>query len=72
MQPKKTTAANVKRLRKKKGWSARRLADEADLSSVRMIEAGLRPGSMETLEKIATALGVTVSDLVREPRRRRA
>lgn len=54
---------NIRRLREIAGLSSKALARLADLSSIRMIESGHRPGRVDTLEKIAKALGVTVADL---------
>lgn len=60
---------NVKRLREKLGLSQEELAERAGLSSVAMIESGVRPSPRRpTATKLADALGVTVADLyVDEP-----
>lgn len=57
---------NIRRLRIKAGLSARQLAEKAGLSTVAMIECGHRPGRMDTLERIAKALGVPMGDLFAE------
>lgn len=52
------------RLRTDRGWSQQRLADEADVdkATVNQIERGRRSPNVETLEKLAGALGVGVAD----------
>lgn len=57
---------NIRKLRQKKGMSQDRLSKEADLAlnTIVKIETGENPNpTLETLEKIAKALGVSVSDL---------
>ena len=57
---------NIHKLWQKKGISQDRLSKEADLAlnTVVKIEAGENPNpTVETLEKIAKALGITVGDL---------
>jgi len=59
---------NIRKLRQKKGISQDRLSKEADLAlnTIVKIETGENPNpTLETLEKIAKALGVSVSDLFR-------
>lgn len=59
---------NIRELRRKKGMSQDRLSKEADLAlnTIVKIETGENPNpTLETLEKIAKALGVPVSDLFR-------
>lgn len=52
------------RLRTDRGWSQQRLADvaEVDKATVNQIERGRRSPNVETLEKLAGALGVGVAD----------
>lgn len=52
------------RLRTDRGWSQQRLANEADVdkATVNQIERGRRSPNVETLEKLADALGVGVAD----------
>ena len=60
---------NIRKLRKKKGISQDRLSKEADLAlnTVVKIETGENPNpTVETLEKIAKALGVSVGDLFKK------
>lgn len=61
-------AENVRRLRKEAGLSQRALMDKSGTSAVKMIEAGHRPGSISSLQKIANALGVPLSRLFEQPR----
>lgn len=59
---------NLKRLRKLRGWSQDRLADESNLGNkgyISDLENGRRPiPPGRSLEKLAAVLGVTVSELV--------
>jgi len=67
-------ARNLKRLRDKRGWSQEELAGEAgDLrqAAVSEIETGRANPTLDTLERLATALGVRVRDLFKPPRARR-
>jgi len=60
---------NIRKLRQKKGKSQDRLSKEADLAlnTIVKIETGENPNpTVETLEKIAKALGVTVADLFKD------
>ena len=54
--------------RKKKRWSQERLAEKADLSTVFIsrVERGKESPSLDSLVKIARALGIRVRDLVRQ------
>jgi len=65
-RPANALAANVRRLRESLGLTQARLADEAGVSSVGMIEAGKRPNARRaTVAKIAAALGVSEDELYR-------
>jgi transcriptional regulator with XRE-family HTH domain len=60
---------NIRKLRQKKGISQDRLSKEADLAlnTIVKIETGENPNpTVETLEKIAKALGVSVAELFKE------
>lgn len=57
---------NIVKLRQKKGWTQEKLAFEAEVSKAGLctIESGQRSPSIRTLEKIALALQVSLSELV--------
>ncbi len=60
-------AKNIKNIRQEKGISQDRLSKLADLSlnTVVTVESGANPNpTIETLSKIAKALGVHVEDLI--------
>lgn len=66
-KPKNTIAKNIKRFRQEKDISQDRLSKLADLSlnTIVNIESGGNPNpTIETLNKIANALGVKVDDLL--------
>jgi len=61
-----TVSENIRKLRQKKGISQDRLSKEADiaLNTVVKIETGKSPNpTVDTLEKIAKALGVSTVEL---------
>ena len=61
-----TVSENIRKLRQKKGISQDRLSKDADiaLNTVVKIETGENPNpTVETLEKIAKALGVATGEL---------
>jgi len=59
-------ASNVRRLRAKKKFSQKALADKVGISVsyVSMLERGQRSPPLETIEKMAKALGVPPSALL--------
>lgn len=59
-------AGNVKRLRSRKHLSQKALADKVGISVsyVSMLERGQRSPPLETIEKMAKALGVTPAALL--------
>jgi transcriptional regulator with XRE-family HTH domain len=59
-------AANLRRLRKAAGLSQEELAFRADIhrTQISFIEGGRRLPRLDTLVKLAGALGVTTNDLV--------
>jgi transcriptional regulator with XRE-family HTH domain len=59
-------AGNVRRLRSKKNLSQKALADKVGISVsyVSMLERGQRSPPLETVERMAKALGVTPSNLL--------
>jgi transcriptional regulator with XRE-family HTH domain len=60
---------NIRRIRQEKGMSQDRLSKKADLAlnTIVKVETGKNPNpTVETLKKIAKALGVSVGDLFKE------
>ena len=59
-------AANMKRLRKEKGWSQEELADQTGLhrTYISGVERCTRNPTIVAVEKIAVALGVSAGVLV--------
>jgi len=58
---------NLKRLRNKKGWSQEKLAREAGISYNTLIKierGGIKNPRLETLIKLARALGVLIDKLI--------
>jgi len=58
---------NLKRLRLKKGWSQERLAREAGISYITFVKierGNIQNPKLETLMKLAKALGVSIDKLV--------
>lgn len=65
---KTTIAKNIKKLRKQRGLSQDRLSKLADIShnTIIKIESGaIQSPTMDTAQKIAKALGVTLDDLMK-------
>jgi transcriptional regulator with XRE-family HTH domain len=62
----KKVGINIKKYRKKKGWSQEQLAFEADLhrAYIGHIERGEKNIGLINLEKIAKALNVTLKNLI--------
>jgi len=66
--PKNSIGKNIKRLRKKQGISQDRLSKLADLSlnTVVAVESGANENpTIDTITKIANALGVGVDNLIK-------
>jgi transcriptional regulator with XRE-family HTH domain len=65
-QTKRLLARNIRRLRKEKAWSQHDLANEAGVRQalVSALELGDANPTLESLDKIATALGVSLADLL--------
>ncbi len=64
----------LRRWRERRGWSLRKLGAESGVSyvTVQRIEAGKMSPTLDTLEKLASALGITVRDLIpKTPRPKR-
>lgn len=57
--------AKVRRLRKERGYTQEYLTELADLSQAYLsrVECGVANPQLDKLEKIATALGITLSEL---------
>lgn len=66
MDVRKRLAGNMKRLRKERGWSQEALADEAglDRTYISGIERVVRNPTISVVERIATALGCQMGDLL--------
>ena len=66
MEVRQRVARNMKRLRGERGWSQEELADRAKLhrTYISGVERGARNPTLTVLDKIATALEVTLSELV--------
>jgi len=65
---KSTTAKNIKRLRKQRGLSQDKLSKLADIShnTIIKIESGaIQSPTMDTAQKIAKAIGVSLDDLMK-------
>jgi len=59
---------NIKRIRKKKGFSQDKLSKLADvtLTTLTKIEIGINTNpTINTIQKIAKALGVTIDELIK-------
>ena len=67
----KAFARVVKKLRADKGLSQETLAFESELhrTYVSQLERGIKSPSLKTISRLAKALGVTASDLVRRAER---
>jgi len=63
-------AENIRRLRKLKKWSQEKLALEANTTNHCIIglEAGTRNATIDTLSRIAHALGVNIHDITKPTR----
>ena len=57
----------IRRLRKEKDWSQEELAAKAHLDpkSIIQIETGKRNPTLKSLQKIAVALGTSISDILK-------
>lgn len=67
-QARATLAANIIRLRREKGWSQEALAFECGLhrTFIAHVERQVRNVSLDNIERIAVALGVSTSELLSE------
>lgn len=59
-------AANVRRMRKSRGWTQEAFAEHADLhrTQVGAIERGEKDVRLETLAKLSSALSIQASELL--------
>ncbi len=66
MDPKKVFGQNVRRLRKRRGFSQEELAERAGLhrTYIGSVERGERNISLENIVALARALGVSLAELV--------
>jgi len=63
-----TVAKNIKKLRKDKGLSQDKLSRLADVSHATIIKiesGGIKSPTIDTVQKIARALGVSLDDLTK-------
>jgi len=63
-----TVAKNIKKYRKEKGLSQdklSRLADVAHATIIKIESGGIQSPTIDTVQKIAKALGVNVEDLLK-------
>lgn len=62
-----TLSANIRKLRAARGWSQEELADNTGLhrTYIGSVERCERNVSIDNIEKLAVALGVTASELMR-------
>jgi transcriptional regulator with XRE-family HTH domain len=65
-QTKQLLARNVRRLRQRKSWSQHDLANEAGVRQalISSIESSQANPTLESLDKVASALDVAVADLL--------
>lgn len=61
-----TVGENIRRIRKEKGWTQSQLAHELNISQqmIGQYENNIQPHRIDTIEKIARALDVSVLDLI--------
>ena len=66
LHPNAILARNVRALRRAQGWSQEKMAEQCGLhrTYVGAIERGERNVTLETLNDLATALGVTAAELI--------
>jgi len=71
--PPPTLGPRIKRLRLQRGWTQVELGARAKITGeyVTLIEGGKRTGTVAVLQRLATALGVPLGDLLGLPRSER-
>lgn len=69
MEIRDVLALNLKRLRADRGLSQEDLADRADIDRtyVSSLERSVYAAGIDVVDRLATALGVTVAELLTEP-----
>ncbi len=67
-EPNKTLARNLRKLRAERGWSQEELAERCRLhrTYIGAIERGERNVTLNTLQSIANAVGLSSADLISE------
>lgn len=62
-------SANVRKFRRRKGWSQEQLAEESGLhrTYVSGVERGARNPTIKVIAVLAKALGIKTADLLKEP-----
>ncbi|MEO0074076.1 MAG: helix-turn-helix transcriptional regulator [candidate division WOR-3 bacterium] len=65
--PRRLVGQRIRQYRKKRGWSQEKLGEEANLhrTYIGQVERGEKSIGIDNLFKIANALGISASDLVR-------
>ena len=65
MEVRRRLGLKLQELRKAKGWSQEEFADRANLhrTYISAVERGVRNPTITVVEKLATALGVTIGTL---------
>lgn len=68
MNIKKRFGLNLRNLREQKGWSQEKLAEKSGLhrTYISGLERGIRNPTIDILQEIANALGVSPSDLLKD------
>ncbi|WP_109354757.1 helix-turn-helix domain-containing protein [Sphingorhabdus sp. EL138] len=66
MEIKKRVGLLVREQRRQRGWSQEELADRADLhrTFISSIERGIKNATINSVHTLATAMGLTVSELL--------
>jgi transcriptional regulator with XRE-family HTH domain len=67
MRLRRTVAENLRRLRRQRGWTQEELAHRAGLNRnyVGMVERSENAATLDTLERLAAALGIDAAKLLR-------
>jgi transcriptional regulator with XRE-family HTH domain len=67
MRLRRTVAGNLRRIRRERGWTQEELAHRAglDRNYVGMLERRENAATVDTLERLAEALGIDATELLR-------